>query len=201
MMSVLMIGSVIMMTMIWQLIKHMSKETNELTDNEVTVPKQTVSKHSAAKPGHKRKSSKHFYIGEIVFYDELKCFGFIRQQYSKGGRIFFHKSDVTGTKNIWLGLRVKYNLVDTQRGVKAIRVKLTSDNECVKSKWQQEVRLYGLGCIRITDDDGCVSLQDFKLSLHLYESYMDGEVEMNEIYEHISCRCQPNDMARSFVPR
>ena len=201
-MTAIMIWSVVVIiTLIWRLVKDIKKETNGLTDNEATVPKQTLSKHSADKPGRKRKGCKHFYIGEIVFYDELKCFGFIRQQYRKGGRIFFHISDVKGTKNIWVGLRVKYKLVHTQRGVKAINVKLTSDNECVKSEEQQKVRLYGLECIGITEGNGCVTLQDFKLSLHLYESYIDGEVEMNEIYEHISCRCQTNNMARSSVPR
>ena len=203
-MTAIMIWSVVVIiTLIWRLVKDIKKQTNGLTDNEASVPKQTVSKHSADKPGRMTKGSKHFYIGEIVFYDELKCFGFIRQQYSKGGRIFFHKSDVKGTKNIRVGLRVEYKLVNTQRGVKAFKVNVMGnyiDNKCVRNNERQENKLQGLNCIQVTEGNGCVTLQDFKLSLHLYESYIDGEMEMNEVFQHISCRCQTNDIARSSVP-
>ena len=195
---------IVVIAVIWGLVKYIKKETNRLTDNEAAVDRQTGdhTRHAdTGKPGRRRNSRKRFCMGKVVWYDENRLFGFIRQQYSKGGRIFFHKSDVKGTKNIRAGLRVEYKLVNTQRGVKAISVKLTSDNKCVRNNERQENKLQGLNCIQVTEGNGCVTLQDFKLSLHLYESYIDGEVELNEINEHISCRCQTNDIARSSIPR
>ena len=201
-MTAIMIWSVVVIiTLIWRLVKHIKKEANELTNNEATVDRQTgghIRHADMGKPGSGRNSRKRFCMGKVVWYDKNRLFGFIRQQNAKKGDIFFHKCNVkmTSASKISIGKSVKFIMVDTHQGMKAIKIKVLGDcidNECVKSKGQQEVRLYGLDCIRITGDDGCVSLQDFKLSLHLYESYIDGEVELNEIYEHISCRCQTNN--------
>ena len=198
---------IVVIAVIWGLVKYIKKETNRLTDNEAAVDRQTGdhTRHAdTGKPGRRRNSRKRFCMGKVVWYDENRLFGFIRQQYSKGGRIFFHKSDVKGTKNIRVGLRVEYKFVNTQRGVKASKVNVMGnyiDNKCVRNNERQENKLQGLNCIQVTEGNGCVTLQDFKLSLHLYESYIDGEVELNEINEHISCRCQTNDIARSSIPR
>ena len=97
-----------------------------------------------------------------------------------------------------VGEKVEYKMLDTQRGLKAIKVRLTSNNidaKCIEPKGQDKVKLHGLDCIKMMEDgQGCVTLQDFKLSLHLFESLIDGEIEFSEICEHITCRCETIDI-------
>ena len=209
-MTNIMIGSaVVIITVLWCLVMYIKKETNELTDNEAPVDRQTgdhIRHADISRPGRRRKSRKRFCLGKVVWYDRNRLFGFIQQQNAKKCDIFFHKCNVrmNSASRISIGKSVKFIRVDTHQGMKAIKVKVLRDcidDDCVESKGQQKIKPYGLGCIRIMEEDGCVSLQDFKLSLHLYESYIDGEVDMDEISEHISCRCQTNNMARSSVPR
>ena len=189
---VMMIGTVIILIALWRLVKWTyNKQTNRLTDDETAV--QTDSRD---KPGRMGIANNRFYRGEIVFYDELKRFGFIRQKHAKGDKIFFHASAVKRSENITVGQKVKYMVVDTERGLKAIKISLMGnciDNSCIESKGQKELRLHGLDCIK-TEDKGCVTLQNFRLSLHLYECYIDGDIDLDEIYQHISCRCQTNNI-------
>lgn len=62
-------------------------------------------------------------IGKVKWFDSKKGFGFITQQ--EGRDIFVHYSDIisNGYKNLLENDEVEYQVMNTEKGLKAVKVR------------------------------------------------------------------------------
>ena len=202
------------LAIVWRLMRVVNKQTDGLQEGSVTSPdgSSRVSKPRRASKARRTltrairtdlKGDSNIRLrGRIVWFNGTKGYGFIRQRNTKKDDIFFHFSDID--KDIprdikgclKLGRKVEFEIKNTGKGAVAKQVRLMKYNNGKNARQHEgncEGRLQSLNCIKIADGDGCVTFDEFKLSIHLFESFIDGEVELSEIYECIGCRCPNND--------
>lgn len=69
-------------------------------------------------------------IGTVKWFSEAKGFGFITTEESNGQDVFVHYSaikGVSGYKTLLEGQRVKFNIVQGQKGLQAADVEVVED--------------------------------------------------------------------------